>query len=185
MLFCSSFFWSRWALQRMGSYAIRTRRRCPNTLFHFHTFSKKWFPHDIILGTFWTQFSSKITILSEKKGSKKWFKKRWPPWLKQDPMTMARGSLTAPLACAVFWTRNNYLSKKQEQLLISESISEPFSWNGCFLIPFLKNCDFFWWNPKQKRQVIADVFFLLFLSKGQWSDTLWAKARRILCCEIK
>ena len=66
-----------------------------------------------------------------KKSSKKWFKKRWPPWLKQVPMTLARRSLAAPLACSKdFWTRNNCLSKKQQQLL-------------------------------------------------QWSDTLWAKARRI------
>ena len=94
-------------------------------------------------------------------------------------MTMARGSLTAPLACALFWTRNNYLSKKQEQLLISESISEPFSWNGLFFDFMSEEMFIFWWNLKQKRQVIAKIFLLLFLSKGWWSDTLWAKARRI------
>ena len=49
------------------------------------------------------------------------------------------GSLTASLACAVFWTRNNNLSKKQQQLLISESISDSFSWNRSFLNPFLDN----------------------------------------------
>ena len=99
-------------------------------------------------------------------------------------MTMARGSLTAPLACALFWTRNNYLSKKQEQLLISESISEPFSWNGLFFDFMSEEMFIFWWNLKQKRQVVANVFLLLFLSKGLWSDTLWAKARRILFVHI-
>ena len=39
--FFSSICWSPSALQGMGSYAIRTRRRSPNTLFHFHTFSEK------------------------------------------------------------------------------------------------------------------------------------------------
>ena len=58
--FFSSIFWSPSALQGMGSYAIRTRRRSPKTLFHFHTFSKKMLPTDRILGPFWRQFSSKI-----------------------------------------------------------------------------------------------------------------------------
>ena len=39
--FFASFCLSFWALQGMGSHAIRTRRRSPNALFHFHIFSKK------------------------------------------------------------------------------------------------------------------------------------------------
>ena len=158
--FFSSIFWSPWALQGMGSHAIRTRRRSPNALFHFHTFSKKWLPTDLILGPFWKQVSSKIRILSKKRAPKNGSKKGCPPLRKQPPMTMARGSLTAPLACALFWTRNNYLSKKQEQLLISESISEPFSWNGLFFDFMSEEMFMFWWNLKQKRQVIANVFAL-------------------------
>ena len=69
----------------------------------------------------------------------------------EGTMTMARGSLTAPLACALFWTRNNYLSKKHELVLISESISEPLSWNGYFWVRFWKICVFDGiWNKKDK-----------------------------------
>ena len=77
--FFSSIFWSPWALPGMGSYAIRTRRRSPNTLFHFHTFSKKWLPTDLIFGQFWRQVSSKIIILSEKRAPKNESKKGCPP----------------------------------------------------------------------------------------------------------
>ena len=156
--FFYSIFGSPWALQGMGSHAIRTSRLDPNTLFEFRTFSEMKLPIDLIWGWFWELFSSKIVILSEKRVSKNSSKKGCSPWRKQDPMTMARGSLTAPLACALFWTRNNYLSKKQEQLLISESISEPFSWNGLFFDFMSEEMFIFWWNLKQKRQVIADVF---------------------------
>ena len=98
----------------------------------------------------WTKGLQKM---DQKKGARPYAKSLlWPS------MTMARGSLTAPLACALFWTRNNYLSKKQEQLLISESISEPFSWNGLFFDFMSEEFFIFWWNLKQKRQVIADVF---------------------------
>ena len=107
------------------------------------------------------------------------FKKGCPSLLKQLPMTMARGSLTAPLACAVFWTRNSCLSKKQEQLLISESISEPLSWNGLFLSQFLKIVNFLMESETKKDKQLQKFLFLLSLSKGLWSDTLWAKARRI------
>ena len=53
----------------------------------------------------------------------------------------------------VFWTRNNNLGKKQQQLLISESFFESFSWNRSFLNPFLENILFFWWILKQKHRV--------------------------------
>ena len=39
--FFSSIVGSPWALHGMGSYAIRPRRRSPNTLFQFYTFSEK------------------------------------------------------------------------------------------------------------------------------------------------
>ena len=48
------------------------------------------------------------------------------------PIPESRSSWTATPKSKISRTRNNYLSKKQEQLLISESISEPLSWNGLF-----------------------------------------------------
>ena len=56
------------------------------------------------------------------KFTKNIFEKRCSTLRKQGTMTTPGGSLTAPLACAVFWTRNNYLSKKQEQVFISDAI---------------------------------------------------------------
>ena len=40
----------------MGSYAIRTRLRSPNTLFHFHVFSEKSFKNTV----FWVHFGSNL-----------------------------------------------------------------------------------------------------------------------------
>ena len=111
--------------------------------------------------------------------SKNRFKKRVPPIGKQGNMTMARGSLTAPLACAVFWTRNKCLSKKQEQVLISESISEPLSWNGLFFESMSGKSLTFWWNLKQKKRSNCRSFCSVYLFLSWWSDTPWAKARRI------
>ena len=62
----------------MGSYAIRTRRRSPNTLFRFRTFSEKELPKDLSLGPFWEPFSVKIVILSEK-GLQKSLQKKGTP----------------------------------------------------------------------------------------------------------
>ena len=46
------------------------------------------------------------------------FNKKYPHRRKLGTMTRPVGSLTAPLACAAFWARNNNLSKKQQQLLV-------------------------------------------------------------------
>ena len=51
---------------------------------------------------FWTHFSSKMAGLGEKRVPKKCFKKRCPARLKQNSIHRPGGSLTAPLACAVF-----------------------------------------------------------------------------------
>ena len=107
------------------------------------------------------------------------FNKNVPTHWQTAPYDHGPGLPDSPPRVRAFWTRNNYLSKKQEQLLISESISEPFSRNGLFFDFMSEEMFMFWWNLKQKRQVIANVFLLLFLSKGWWSDMLWAKARRI------
>ena len=81
--FFSSICGSPCALQGMGSYAIRTRRRSPNPFFRFHISSQKELPKDIILGPFWMPFSFKIAILSEKVASKNGSKKGCPPIRKQ------------------------------------------------------------------------------------------------------
>ena len=98
-----------------------------------------------------------------------------------------------PPRVRVFWTRNNCLGKKQQQLLLSESISESFSWNRSLLNPFLEKCWFClsnlkfveeaWaWFPfpmacNFNAEVVACCrnFCLLSLSKDWWSDTPWAK----------
>ena len=88
-------------------------------------------------------------------------RKRCPSRRKLPSIYKPEGSRTACLACAVFWTRNNNLSKKQQQLLISESISESFSWNGSFLSPFLENCAFFMKSETQKNMSLQKIMIVL------------------------
>ena len=96
--------------------------------------------------SFWVHFGShfppKLQLCVTKRGSKKRFKKRYPPRRKQHPMTTAQGSRTAPPRSLIVRTRSSNLSKKQQQLLISGSISESLSWNRSFLHPFLENYAF-------------------------------------------
>ena len=56
---------------------------------HFSMFAVflKRIPTDLILDQFWEPFSSQESILSEHKGSKKCFKKRCHPRLKQVPIS--------------------------------------------------------------------------------------------------
>ena len=113
---------------------------------------------------------------------------------------MSRGPWTATPKSKISRTRNNYLSKKQEHLLISETMS----WNGLFSSSRYSTSDLNW-------QFIFDLLqqFKLFLqiairfqtqsdnsfstyccflfdfkllnvvdliqSKGPWSDTPWAR----------
>ena len=115
-----------------------------------------------------------------KKGSKKWIKKRVPALTETGDDDHGPGLPDSPPRVRAF------LNKKQ--LSEQETRTAAHFWIH-FRALFLEWAifDFMseemlicWWNLKQKRQVIADVFFLWFLSKGPWSDTLWAKALRIL-----
>lgn len=177
-------FGAHWAILGRGSYAIRTRLRSRNTLFSFCMFSLSRHLKESRTCPFWAHFYQKIRFLCEKRCFKNCFKKGCPVRLKRPPINMAGGSLTAPLACAFFWTRNNYMSKKQQQLLISESISEPLSENGLFLNPFWKVFFFLLKSETTKDKQLQKCLYLLSLSKGLWSDTLWAKARRIQSLRI-
>ncbi len=77
-------------------------------------------------------FCVKNCTFEWKKGSKNRFKKRVPPLTQTRDYDHGPGLPDSPPRVRVFWTRNNCLSKKQEQLLISKSISEPFSCNVFF-----------------------------------------------------
>ena len=99
-------FWSPWALQGMGSYAISTRRRSENSLFHFRTFSKKELPKDLIWGPFWGHFWATIWFFCEKRGFKNCLKKRSPARRKRYPIPLPEGSWAAA-SCA------RCLNKKQ------------------------------------------------------------------------
>ena len=85
--------------------------------------------------SFWLHFRYDFCLklhLLVKKGLQQNVEKKCPDRLKRDPIPESQGSWTATPRSKISRTRNNYLSKKQEQLLISESISEPLSWNGLF-----------------------------------------------------
>ena len=120
-----------------------------------------------------------------------WWKKGFPKSLQKKgiPQRQSRSNKglwtnpeapwQPPLACAVFWTNNN-LSKKQQQLLISESISESFSGKWfTFWWHFWKIVNFLMKSETRKMNHCKSCC-LFSLSKGEWSDTLWAKARRII-----
>ena len=54
------------------------------------------------LGPFWGQLSLKISIVCEKKQAEKGYAKSARPSGSRETMILSRGSLTAPLACALF-----------------------------------------------------------------------------------
>ena len=124
----------------------------------------------VMLAPFWDHFGG----CWWKHGSKNRFKQRCPARVKRGAIRRPGGSLTAPLACAVFWTRINNLSKKQQQLLISESISESFSWNQSFLSPFLENYTLLMKSATKKNSHCRSCCLLsLSLFVCWWS--LWPK----------
>ena len=163
----SSIFGSPWALHRMGSYAIRTRLRSPNTLFHFRTASKKQLPKETTLGPFWVNFPLKLRFWVKKSRPKQLHKKSWnlrnsgllsgrseAPW---QGGSRARG-FNKKNRIGHFWVHFWVLFLDFD---ISESI--------------FGKLRIFWWNLKQNCRFVR----LFSFSKGPWSDTLWAKARRI------
>ena len=172
-------FWGRPGRSMGWAHMQSVRAGAVETHFCvFACFLKNGFQKTSFWGPFWEPFSSKIAILCDKKGSKKRFKKRCPAKVKRLPIPMSGGSRTAPPMSLIVRTRNNNLSKKQQQLLISGSISESLSWNRSFLHPFLENCAFV---VVFFSIVALTHHFLDCLShvQGPWSDTPWAKARRI------
>ena len=171
-------FGSPWALHGMGSYAIRTRRRSPNTLFCFLSIFWEKLPKECKLGPFRLPFLLKHRYFCEKRGFKKCFKKRCPPRRKQRTISKPRGSLTAPLAC------KGFLNKKQQSEQETTKAADhcrscgSISISGCFLSNFLAEV--------VVRSWFSYVFWMKLLktlklsrTQGPWSDTPWAKARRI------
>ena len=70
--------------------------------------------------------------------------KSCPGRLKRHPIPMSQGPWTASPKSKISRTRNNYLSKKQEHLLIRGSISETLSWNGLFSSSRYSTSDLNW-----------------------------------------
>jgi len=127
-----------------------------------------------------SSFLLKIWFLCEKRCFKNCFKKGWPARLKRNPMTMARGSLTAPLACAVFWTKTTVWARNNNSCSFLNPSLNPCPGIHYFWFHFYNNSFLMKFETKDKQ--LQKFLFLLSISKaqvGQWSDTLWAKARRI------
>ena len=95
-----------------------------------------------------------------KKGSKKMLQKKVPRQTQTQLYRQAGRLPDSPPRVRGFLNKKQlseqetraaaHLSKKQEQLLIFESISEPLSWDGLVLGQFLETC-YFLWNQKQKK----------------------------------
>ena len=95
-------FGSHWALQGMGSYAIRTRLCSPNTLFGFRFCLQKCFPKSVNWVHFGIPFGLKCDICVKKKRFEKCFNKKVPARLKQNSIHRPGGPWRSSLACALF-----------------------------------------------------------------------------------
>ena len=111
-----------------------------------------------MLSQFWRHFSSKNTRWGEQKWIQKSLQKRIPPKSQTSTYLRVRRLLGSPPRVRVFWTRNNSLSKKQQQLLIAESISEICFGMGSFWVNLWKKDVLM---KIIKRQIVADYIFLI------------------------
>ena len=149
-------FWGRPG-RSMGWAHMQSARACAvETHFFVFAFFLKIRLH---MTSFWLHFGTFFFFNNHnfewKKSSKKWFKKRWPPWLKQRTMTLAGGSRTG-----------SHYQELFEQETIGrahvEAIVRVFVWK----------CGLGWklnWTTKT----------------NWWSDTPWAKARRMFVTKRK
>ena len=120
---------------------------------------------DALWGSIWHQFW-------EKNRSENRSQKRVPPWLKQDPMTMARGSLATPLACALLKQETIARARNVVRIRVHGSGFEKLLGNGCLS----------WLRLQMFQKQIEKMKRVDVLSRGLrplWSDTPWAEARRI------
>ena len=134
------------------------------------------------LEVFWRHFSSKIAFLSEQRAPKNGSKKGCPPLRKQGARTdydHGPGLPDSPPRVRAF------LNKKQ--LSEQETRTAAHFWIH-FRALFLEwaifwfhvwKKDHFLMKSETKKTSYCRFLCYLFLSKGWWSDTLWAKARRI------
>ncbi len=154
-----------------------TPAQSKHTFMFSYIFWKK-LPKECKLGPFRLPFWLKHRYFCEKRGFKKCFKKRCPPRRKQRTISKPRGSLTAPLAC------KGFLNKKQQSEQETTKAADhcrscgSISISGCFLSNFLAEV--------VVRSWFSYVFWMKLLktlklsrTQGPWSDTPWAKARRI------
>ena len=86
--------------------------------------------------------------------------KKCPAIVKQGTMTIARGSLTAPLACALSEQETTIRARNKNSCSFLNPSQSPFPGMGYFLISCLKKCSFFdeIWNKKDKS---SQMFFLM------------------------
>ena len=95
--FCSLIFGSSWALHGMCSYAIPARRRSPNTLFRFRTFSRKSLPKDFLLDPLWSHVLVKLQFLLKKRVPRIASKKGYPPIANKQLWTSREAPWQPPL----------------------------------------------------------------------------------------
>ena len=125
---------------------------------------------------FWCHFWFHLAPILRKKRSENRFKKRVPPCLKQVTMAMARGYLTAPLARALL---------KQETIVRARNVVR-IRVHGSGFEKLIGNCCLGWLQLQMFQKKIEKTKRVDVLSRGLrpwWSDTPWAKARRI-CCNV-
>ena len=102
-----------------GNLSLRKNVFCKSDGIKFNTFSTCFVdlvPSLVFLCMFlfcWCHFVFHLAPISRKNPFRKSFQKKVPPCLKLVTMTVARGSLTAPLACALL---------KQETIVRAQNV---------------------------------------------------------------
>ena len=151
--------------------------------FSFSHFFWKVGPTRHNLGSILETVLVQNVILGWKKALQKIPKKSCPGRVKHQSIPMSRGSRAATPKSKIVWVRNNNLSKKQ--LSEQETRTAAHFWIH-FRALFLEWAIFLfhvWRNvhclmKSETKKTSHRRCCLWFLSKGRWSDTLWAKARR-------
>ena len=136
----SSIFGSPWALRGMGSYAIRTRRRSPNTILRFHIFRKNSFQKASFWLRFGYHFHQKLRFWVDKNGFEKWFKKRYPPRCKWGTIPGSGASRTVRLACAFSEQETTIWARSNNSCSFLSPFLNPVSGIGHFLCFFFEIC---------------------------------------------
>ena len=120
---------------------------------------------------------SELSPVDQKRGSRNCFQKWYPPRLKSHPIDKPRGSWRRRLACAFSTTKTTAWTTTAATTATTakttarlQFLFEVVAWIQLFVQVFVRLRIENWKNVR----LVAPI-----RTQGPWSDTPWAKARRI------